>query len=571
MSQTIRVLIVEDSKEDAELLVRELTKGGYDPTVLVVDTAEKMNAALERNTWDIVFSDYSMPDFNGLRALELLRKNALDVPFIFVSGTIGEEVAVAGMKAGANDYLMKENLKRLIPTIERELSQAKMRLDHRQSEEMVRHLAYYDPLTALPNRTRLHDRLQAAIVAAQFEDHPMALLLMDLNRFKEINDTLGHHRGDFLLQQVGQRLSEIVYEPNMVARLGGDEFAVLLPKLTEKEDVHAVAHKIIEALAKPVMIEDLPVVVDVGIGIAVYPDHGANAETLLQRADVAMYTAKEIGKDYAIYEDSLNRYSPRRLVLLGELRQAIEKNELLLHFQPKIDLQEHYVVGVEALARWKHPEHGFIPPNEFVIPAEKSGLIKPFTEWVLNAALRQCHAWQEEGLRINVAVNLSRRNLQDPEIPDLIATLLSTHRLEPPCLSLEITESAIMEDPTNAVEILTRLSGMGIEISIDDFGTGYSSLASLTRLPVRSLKIDKSFILGMAENKNDAVIVHSTIGLAHHLGLNVVAEGVESGALLEKLSAFGCDEAQGYFISRPAPAEDLIRWLRESSWRLKLL
>lgn len=569
MSQTIRVLIVEDSKEDAELLVRELTKGGYDPTILVVDTAEKMNAALERNTWDIVFSDYSMPDFNGLRALELVRKNALDVPFIFVSGTIGEEVAVAGMKAGANDYLMKGNLKRLIPTIERELSQAKMRLDHRQSEEMVRHLAYYDPLTALPNRTRLHERLQAAIVAAQFEDHPMALLLMDLNRFKEINDTLGHHRGDFLLQQVGQRLSEIVYEPNMVARLGGDEFAVLLPKLTEKEDVHAMAHKIIEALAKPMMIEDLPVVVDVGIGIAVYPDHGANAETLLQRADVAMYTAKEIGKDYAIYEERLNRYSPRRLVLLGELRQAIEKNELLLHFQPKIDLQEHYVVGVEALARWKHPEHGFIPPNEFVIPAEKSGLIKPFTEWVLNAALRQCHAWQEEGFRINVAVNLSRRNLQDPEIPDLIATLLSTHHLEPTCLSLEITESAIMEDPTNAVEILTRLSGMGIEISIDDFGTGYSSLASLTRLPVRSLKIDKSFILGMAENKNDAVIVHSTIGLAHHLGLNVVAEGVESAALLEKLSAFGCDEAQGYFISRPAPAEDLIRWLRESSWRLK--
>ncbi|MDC4206566.1 MAG: EAL domain-containing protein [Candidatus Manganitrophus sp.] len=569
MSQTIRVLIVEDSEEDAELLVRELTKGGYDPTVLVVDTAEKMNAALERNTWDIVFSDYSMPDFNGLRALELLRKNALDVPFIFVSGTIGEEVAVAGMKAGANDYLMKGNLKRLIPTIERELSQAKMRLDHRQSEEMVRHLAYYDPLTALPNRTRLHERLQAAIVAAQFEDHPMALLLMDLNRFKEINDTLGHHRGDFLLQQVGQRLSEIVYEPNMVARLGGDEFAVLLPKLTEKEDVHAMAHKIIEALSKPMMIEDLPVVVDVGIGIAVYPDHGANAETLLQRADVAMYTAKEIGKEYAIYEDRLNRYSPRRLVLLGELRQAIEKNELLLHFQPKIDLQEHYVVGVEALARWKHPEHGFIPPNEFVIPAEKSGLIKPFTEWVLNAALRQCHAWQEEGFRINVAVNLSRRNLQDPEIPDLIATLLSTHRLEPTCLSLEITESAIMEDPTNAVKILTRLSGMGIEISIDDFGTGYSSLASLTRLPVRSLKIDKSFILGMAENKNDAVIVHSTIGLAHHLGLNVVAEGVESAALLEKLSAFGCDEAQGYFISRPVPAEDLIRWLRESSWRLK--
>lgn len=568
MGEIIRVLIIEDSQEDAELLIQELIKGGYDPHALVVDTSEKMDGALDRQTWDIVFSDYSLPHFNGGQALMLLRKRSPDLPFIFVSGTIGEEVAVAAMRTGANDYFIKGNLKRLIPTVERELDQAKLRRDHRQSEEMVKHLAYHDALTALPNRTLLEDRLQASILAAQFGNYPMALLLMDLNRFKEINDTLGHHRGDFLLQQVGLLLSNVLFEPNLVARLGGDEFAVLLPKLTEKEDVHAVVHKILHALEKPIMIEGLPIEVELGIGVAIYPDHGANSETLLQRADVAMYTAKETGNGYAIYEDKLNQYSPRRLVLLGELRQAIEKNELLLHFQPKVDLESGCVVGVEALARWQHAEHGFIPPNEFVLPAEKSGLIKPLTQWVLHAALRQCRTWQEQGIRINVAVNLSRRNLQDAQLPDLIAEMLSTYRLEPTCLGLEITESAIMADPANAVEVLTRLSRMGIQISIDDFGTGYSSLSSLTKLPVSSLKIDKSFILGMAEDKN-AMIVHSTIGLAHHLGLNVVAEGVESGALLEKLSAFGCDEAQGYFISRPVPAEDLTRWLHESSWGLK--
>ncbi|WP_422666771.1 putative bifunctional diguanylate cyclase/phosphodiesterase [Candidatus Manganitrophus noduliformans] len=472
------------------------------------------------------------------------------------------------MRTGANDYIIKGNLKRLVPTMARELDQAKLRREHRKSEVMVKHLAYHDALTVLPNRTLLQDRLQAAITAAQFGNYPLALLLMDLNRFKEINDTLGHHRGDYLLQQVGLLLSDILFEPNLVARLGGDEFAVLLPRLTGKDDIHAVAQKILHALEKPMMIEGLPIEVELGIGIAIYPDHGANPETLLQRADVAMYTAKENGNGYAIYEEKLNQYSPRRLVLLGELRHAIDKNELLLHFQPKVDLESDCVVGVEALARWQHPEHGFIPPNEFIIPAEKSGLIKPLTQWVLNAALQQCHTWQQQGIQINVAVNLSRRNLQDSQLPDLIAQLLLTYHLEPTCLGLEITESSIMSDPTHAVEVLTRLSGMGIQISIDDFGTGYSSLSSLAKLPVSSLKIDKSFILGMTENKN-AMIVKSTIGLAHHLGLNVVAEGVESGDLLEKLSAFGCDEAQGYFISRPVPAEDLTRWLRESSWRLK--
>lgn len=566
MRQMIRVLIVEDSAEDAELLIRELTRGGYEPAALVVDTAEAMDAALEQQTWDIVFGDYTMPRFSGAEALGLLRKRDPDVPFIFVSGTIGEDVAVAAVKAGANDYLIKGNLKRLIPAVERELRQTKLRREHRQSEEMVNHLAYHDTLTALPNRTLLHDRLQSAIIAAQFESHPVALLLMDLNRFKEINDTLGHHRGDFLLQQVGQRLRDVVWKPDLVARLGGDEFAVLLPKLAKAEDVHVVAHKILQALEKPFLVEGLPVVVEASIGIAFYPDHGANAETLLQRADVAMYTAKETGTSYLLYEDQHNRYSPRRLALLGELRQAIERDELLLHYQPKIDLQARRVVGVEALARWQHPEQGFIPPDQFILPAEKSGLIKPLTQWVLNAALRQCHAWQQEGLQINVAVNLSRRNLQDPQLPDHIAELLPVYRVEPACLGFEITESAIMADPTHAEEVLTRLNTMGIRIAIDDFGTGYSSLGSLTRLPVNEIKIDKSFVIGMATKESDAVIVRSTIDLAHNLGLKVVAEGVENKEIWDRLAAFGCDELQGYYIARPMPSSEFPRWLGASAW-----
>ncbi|HUK57189.1 MAG TPA: EAL domain-containing protein [Nitrospiria bacterium] len=568
MTTPLRVLIIEDSVADSELLVRELQRGGYEPTYERVETPETMTAALDRQVWDIVFGDYSMPHFNGVAALNLLRERGLDLPFIFVSGTIGEDTAVASMKAGANDYVIKGNLKRLIPAVDRELKEAAVRREHRQAEETIRYLAYYDPLTGLPNRTSLLDRLHLAITEGSARKNSVALLLMDLDRFKEVNDTLGHHRGDILLQQVGARLQAALRPSDLVARLGGDEFAVMLP-LASSQHASQVAQKILDTLSPPFVIEGLPVAVEAAIGIALCPDHGANPNSLMQRADVAMYAAKQAGSGFIIYDTQYDRHSPRRLSLIGELRQAIDRDQLFLHYQPKIDLKTRRVVGVEALVRWQHPEHGFVPPDQFIEPAERTGLIKPLTLWIFNTAQREHLAWQQAGINLSMSVNLSARNLHDLHFPDQIAEILHTTGGNPERLELEITESAIMNDPARALEAITRLRALGIRFAIDDFGIGYSSLAYLKRLPVDAIKIDKSFVIHMIENQNDAVIVRSTIDLAHNLGHQVIAEGVENQELWDRLAALGCDAAQGYYMCKPIPAADLTRWLRESPWGLR--
>ncbi len=568
MAIPLRVLIVEDSEDDAALLSRELRRGGYDLTYERVDTAATMIAALENQTWDIVFSDHSMPHFSGTEALAIMRERGLDLPFIFVSGTIGEDNAVAAMKVGAHDYIMKGNLKRLVPAVDRELRESKVRQERKRAEETIRHLAYYDPLTDFPNRTLLHDRLQQAIVNAQRDHRQIALLLMDLDHFKEINDTLGHRRGDILLKNVGLRIQGVLRASDTIARLGGDEFAVLLPSVDLKEP-NLAARKITKILEFPFDIEGLPIDVEASIGIVLYPDHGSDADSLIQRADVAMYAAKQSGSGYTVYTADQDQHSPRRLTLMAELRRAIEEGQLLLHYQPKIDLTTGGVNGVEVLGRWIHQELGVIPPDQFIPLAERTGLIKPLTGWVLDQALRQCRVWSQAGIEISVAVNLSVRNLLNPQLPDQVAELLQHHGILPGCLELEITESSIMADPERAREIVTRLNKMGVQLSIDDFGTGYSSLGYLKRLPVHWIKIDKSFVIHMVANESDAVIVQSTIDLAHNLGLKVVAEGVESQAVYDQLMGLGCDAVQGYYISRPLPVEELIRWLRESRWRLK--
>ena len=567
MAMPLRVLIVADSVDDPELLLCELRKGGYDPTYERVETPEAMNAALDRQVWDIVFGDYSTSQFTRGTALQLLRERGLDLPFIVVSETVGEDTGVASMKAGANDYVIKGNLKRLLPVVDRELKEAAVRREHRQAEETIRYLAYYDPLTGLPNRTSLLDRLHLAITEGSGLKKSVALLLMDLARFKEVNDTLGHHRGDILLQQVGSRLRAVLRPTDLVARLGGDEFAVVLP-LTASQHAAQVAQKILTALEPPFMIDGLPVAVEAGIGIALCPDHGSNPNILMQRADVAMYAAKRTGSGCIVYNTQYDRHSPRRLSLIGELRQAIERNQLFLHYQPKIDLKTRRVIGVEALVRWRHPEHGFVPPDQFIEPAEQTGLIKPLTLWVFNAAQRQWLAWQEAGINLSMSVNLSTRNLHDPHFPDQISDILQVTGGKPDRLELEITESAIMNDPARALEAITRLRTMGIRFAIDDFGVGYSSLAYLKRLPVDAIKIDKSFVINMIENQNDAVIVRSTIDLAHNLGLKVIAEGVEQQGIWDRLTALGCDAAQGYLMCRPVSADDCTRWLQESPWGL---
>jgi diguanylate cyclase (GGDEF)-like protein len=432
----------------------------------------------------------------------------------------------------------------------------------RHQAEVNEHQALHDALTNLPNRTLFHDRVGQALTVARRDHLPAAVMIMDLDRFKEVNDTLGHASGDELLKQAGVRLRAALRESDTVARLGGDEFGVLLPKVVDSAAASSVARKLRKALEEPFTIHGLALQIEASVGIALYPEHGDDVHSLLQRADVAMYVAKEQPGGYEIYARERDEYSPDRLTMLTELRRAIEQGELVLHYQPKADLRTGDVHGAEALVRWSHPVRGLIPPDEFIPLAQKTGVIVPLTFFVLNEALRQCRTWQLEGIDLCVGVNLSARNLLDVHLPDTVGELLGRWEVPPSLLELEITESTILADPIRAMHVLSRLSGMGVRLAIDDFGTGYSSLSYLKRLPVDELKIDKSFVQGMEDDENDAVIVRSTIDLGRNLGLRVVAEGVETVTAWRQLLSLGCDIAQGYYLSRPVPAGELAAWLR---------
>jgi diguanylate cyclase (GGDEF)-like protein/PAS domain S-box-containing protein len=439
--------------------------------------------------------------------------------------------------------------------------------DRKQAEDLVHHMAFYDTLTGFPNRQFFRDLIEKAISQSQRKGRSVAVLLLDLDRFKEINDTLGHHRGDLLLKNVGIRLKEAVYISDTVARLGGDEFGILL-SMASSDDAGLVANKILKVLEEPFEVEGLPVVVETSIGIVLYPDHGSNADTLIQRGDVAMYASKKGKIGFVLYNSELDQHSPKRLALMGELRHAIENRQLFLHYQPIIDLRTRRICGVEALVRWNHPQHGIIPPDQFILPAEQTGLIKPLTKFVLQEAIQQCLAWFNYGKIISMAVNLSVRNLQDPLLLSQMIQMIHSHGIEPALLNFEITETAIMTNVESVAKTISLLNHEGVNFSIDDFGIGYTSLSYLKKLAVKSIKIDQSFIKTMLNNQEDHLIVRSTIDLAHSLNLRVIAEGVEDQETLEKLIALGCDEAQGYFICRPIPAGDVLRWTNESPWGL---
>ncbi len=567
MTAPLRVLIVEDSEADAELLVRELRRGGYAPECERVETPEGLDLALARQTWDLIVSDYAMPRFDGLQALKLVQEKGLDIPFIIVSGSIGEDVAVAAMKAGAHDYIMKNNMARLLPAIARELREADVRREHHEAETAVQRLAYVDPVTDLPNRVRFRELVQEAVAAGRRDRHHIALLLMDLERFKDVNDTLGHVRGDNLLRQVGLRLRNALFAPDVVARLGGDEFGILLPRLAAADHIKHVIKKLQNTLEAPFLIDGIPIVVEASIGVATMPEHANGAVMLLQRAEIAMYRAKRMASGYAVYAPEHDSHSPERLGLMAELRDAIAHNQLLLHFQPKVELKTGRIVATEALVRWQHPRHGLLMPDKFIVAAEHTGLIGPLTRWVLTDALAHCQGARREGIQLGVSVNLSARSLHDPHLLAMVESALTTTGAEPRRLTLEITESAIVLDPERAEETLGRLSRMGARLSIDDFGTGYTSLGAIKRLPIDEIKIDRSFIANMLTDSQDAMIVRSVIELGHNLGLTVVAEGVETKEILDALAALDCDEAQGYFISKPQVCASLKSWFETSPWK----
>ncbi len=433
-----------------------------------------------------------------------------------------------------------------------------------RASRRLRHLALHDALTGLPNRTLFHERVERAIEAARPE-HSVAVLLVDLDRFKEVNDTLGHDHGDELLKVVAERLGGALREGDTLARLGGDEFAVVLTDLPHRGAAAETAGRLQDALRLPFGLRGIAVELDASVGVALSPEHGTDVTTLIQRADVAMYDAKRTQGRVETYSTERDPYSPARLSLLGELRRAIEGDELVLHYQPKVSLCDDVVTGVEALVRWQHPEHGLLQPDQFVPLAERTGTIAHLTRWVLDAALRQCAEWRLQHPDLTVAVNLAAANVLDVGLPVMVTALLDEHGLPGNALECEVSEHTVMSDPQRVSEVLAALRALGVRLSLDDFGTGNASLAYLKRLPLDEVKIDRAFVTSMTDDDGDAVIVRSTIDLARNLGLEVVAEGVESESVLEALIDLRCTSAQGYFISRPLPSAELDLWLSSRS------
>jgi diguanylate cyclase len=447
-----------------------------------------------------------------------------------------------------------------------EIGQLAASLDHMRAgiaerERRILTLSYQDPLTGLGNRSKFAEDLALAIGRAQGRAEIVSILVMDLDRFKYVNDTLGHGVGDHVLAEVAVRLEHIVPAGTSIARLGGDEFAILLHRAPE-HSVLATSEAIISALETPIYYDDQALDVRTSIGIAHYPHHGQDAQALMRSADIAMYVAKRTGNCFAVYNQRYDTTQQEHLSLLGELRRAVESNELRLYYQPKVSLRSSTVSSVEALLRWQRPRRGMVSPGLFIPFAEHTGYIKVLTRWVLAEAIRQCGVWNHAGLPLQISVNISARDLANHDLPSLIAQLLSEHQVPPSLLCLEITESGFMQDPAHAQEVLDRLSEMGLQLAIDDYGTGYSSLSYIMRLPVQELKIDRSFISSMVGSANISTIVRSTIELGHNLGMKVVAEGVEDGKGWDLLRSLGCDDAQGFYMSPPLPAEQLLDWVK---------
>jgi diguanylate cyclase (GGDEF)-like protein len=430
---------------------------------------------------------------------------------------------------------------------------------------MSRYDSLHDTLTGLPNRALLAERVNVALSGGKRRGEPIGLLLIDLDGFKEVNDTLGHQFGDVVLREVAARLAATIGDAGTVARLGGDEFAVLLPRLASSDEGTAIADRLVTVLRQPVEVDELVMEVGASIGVAVYPTSCDDADQLLQCADIAMYTAKRAGLGVAEYDSSQNARHPKQLTLLAELRRALDDDEIVLHYQPKVDTATGQFRGVEALARWQHPQRGLMGPLEFIPLAEQSGLIEKLTYHVLDTALRQCRSWRQDGIDLPVAVNISARCLSHADFADQVAALLRAQQLPPNMLTLEITETAVISNSEQALNLLREIRALGVRLSVDDFGTGYSSMIYLQQLPITELKIDRCFVSRLRTEASDRTIVQALLDLARNLDLDVVAEGVEDQQTCDELTALGCDVCQGFFFSRPVPAADLTALL---TWQM---
>ncbi|NOX75364.1 MAG: EAL domain-containing protein [Gammaproteobacteria bacterium] len=685
MSGSLRVLLVEDSEDDAALTLRQLKKGGYELSSQRVDTPGDMRAALEARDWDIILCDYNMPEFSGSAALSLLHAVERDIPFIVISGAIGEETAVEMMRSGAHDYIMKDNLARLVAAIERELREAKVRrarcraeadlrlaarvfessvegvmitdskakilrvnqafIDitgyseeeavgqrpailqsgrhskdfykfmwasitergfwqgevwnrrksgevfpewltisavcnaagevsnyiggftdlsrQKEAENRIQHLMYYDALTDLPNKALFHDRFRQSMLRARRDARQVAVLHLDLDRFTNINDTLGHRTGDQMLQQVARRLVSCVRPRDIVARFGGDEFHVALTDLRCGSEVDMQVQNLIAAFSEPFRAAEREIFIVPSVGGVMFPDDSGDFDELVKFADIALHAAKrQGGTSYEFYNASMNDDAVDWLSTESALRRALQREEFRLHYQPQVALDTGKVIGVEALLRWQRADVGMVMPEQFISILEETRLIVPVGEWVLRQACADQQTWAAAGFEpLPVSVNLSARQFRDKGLVDMISSTLEKGGTNPRLIELEITESCAMEDPEFTMQTLRRCHEMGFRIAIDDFGTGYSSLSYLKRFPLDVLKIDRSFVADLPGDDDDAAIVDTIIAMAHRLKLNVIAEGVEAEAQVSFLREHGCDNMQGYHLGRPMSCEDFLVWL----------
>ncbi len=432
------------------------------------------------------------------------------------------------------------------------------RLANQKSE--IEHKSRHDPLTLLPNRQSIGGIIQDAMNSNDDNKENLLLCLVDIHGLKEINDSLGHECGDIILRQISERLDDSLRSSDRVGRFGGDKFAVILTH-SKTSIVDEICHRLLGSLDSPFHVDDRSLFIGATLGIASYPDHADNPQSLIQKAEIALHKAKDSGKDFVIFETQHDKGNLEKLHLANDLRNAIRDGDLELHYQPQLDLRTGKIAGVEALSRWIHPKHGFISPDTFIDIAERTGIIKQLTEWVLATAIKQCAEWQKSYGSLTMSINLSARNLHDETLGKQISRLIRHWQVIPEKICLEITETAMMADPEHAMRLLNELDQLGVKISIDDFGTGYSSLGYLKKLPVDEIKIDKSFVMNMKDDENDASIIRATVGLAHDLGLSVVAEGVENQESQDLLHTLNCEYAQGYHICKPAPAEEISKLL----------
>jgi diguanylate cyclase (GGDEF)-like protein/PAS domain S-box-containing protein len=689
MPSELKVLILEDVDTEAELTARQLKRAGISCTIRRVDTAETFVQQLDEFAPDIILSDFSLPHYDGLSALNAAQQTRADTPFIFVSGTIGEETAIESLKRGATDYVLKTNLARLGPAVLRAVQEAAQRAARVEAEkallksnerlqmvalatndalwdwdlvtntvwrnegfqarfgytdkdvaghsdfwtshihtddrtqvltkirsaidsghrfwsdeyrflradgtaayvldrgyvlhdangkairmigammditekmryqEQLERQANYDALTGLPNRSLLKDRLEQTLAQAQRYSRAAMVAFIDLDNFKLINDSLGHTViGDGLLRAVGDRLQTCVRRGDTVARSGGDEFVLILTQQENEAVNYQVIERVMSSVSEPYVIDGQDLRVTCSVGLSLYPQDGADGDTLLRAADAAMYRAKELGKNnFQFYAKEMTAKIGDRLTLEAGLRRALDRGEFLLQYQPQVELQSGQIIGMEALIRWQHPELGMVSPAKFIPIAEETGLIEPIGAWVLHTACAQNKAFQDAGLpAITVAVNLSPRQFRQKNLVESVRAILNASGLDPRHLELEITEGMVMQNAEEVIATLSKLEGMRLQLSVDDFGTGYSNLSYLKRFPVHRLKIDKSFVGDIGTDPDGTAIAQSVIALGHSLNLKVIAEGVETAAQLAFLRQAGCDEAQGYYFFKPLPHSEL--------------